>query len=133
MKKRIVLIAIITGLQPAHGEIFKCTVDGKAAYQARPCKEEKHESTLNGVRIKDEEANYIASQRLAENEQNRLKKRLLETQLAAQQAEINRQNAAAEAARSLAASSERSANTFEENSAVLRRELAARRGTPDRP
>lgn len=92
MKRIIIGTIIALSATAAQADIFKCVVDGKTSYQPSPCKEEKHESTLNLKRV-DQEANELGKQRRADAEKAYLEKKLLKARIAQEQAGADFSNA----------------------------------------
>ena len=70
---------------PASADIFKCTVNGKSHYQASPCAEEKHETTLN-IPTVDGYANQRGQAAREEFEVRQAQKKLLDSQIASENA-----------------------------------------------
>ena len=85
--KTQVLILLLAGMMPCQADIFKCVVDGKARYQANPCKEEKHETALN-IKTRD-----LAAQERAMDAQRAFNLQQLDKGIA--EAEIRQRNARA--------------------------------------
>lgn len=82
--KTVIFIALFISA-PASADIFKCIVNGKAQYQASPCAEEKHETTLN-IPTVDEHANQRGEAAREEFEVRQAQKKLLDSQIAAENA-----------------------------------------------
>lgn len=70
---------------PASADIFKCAINGKTHYQSSPCAEEKHESTLN-IPTVDDRANQRGQAVREEFEVRQAQKKLLDSQIAAENA-----------------------------------------------
>jgi hypothetical protein len=83
-KAAMIVIAVFISA-PVSADIFKCAVNGKTHYQASPCAEEKHESTLN-IPTVDDGANQRGQAVREEFEVRQAQKKLLDSQIAAENA-----------------------------------------------
>lgn len=82
--KAAIFIGMFIGM-PVSADIFKCTVNGKTHYQASPCAEEKHETALN-IPTVDARANQRGQVLSEEFEVKQAQKKLLDSQIASENA-----------------------------------------------
>lgn len=100
---RIIIISAICfgSSQTANADVFKCVVDGKATYQAMPCKTEKEETAL-AIKTNDPDAALKARIANEQFENMKVEREYLKAQADAERARaaaaLQRSQAAAEAA-----------------------------------
>lgn len=108
----LVILALATNL--AQADIFKCIVDGKATYQAVPCKTEKEETALK-IKIHDQEAELRGRYAQKEFELMEAERQYLKAKTEAEHARTAESWSRAERAAAAAEASDRMADSYQQS------------------
>lgn len=127
MKTKSIFSGLIIAAIPfvSEADIFKCVVDGKTTYQATPCKEEKHETSLD-IKTVDQERNERGAQAKQNFELLQQQKRLMEAETELKRAIAQKAYSEAEAEAIRAETEAREADAYNQRSDALSKESEAR-------